>query len=565
MTAPMQKSFITLPSLLLAGACALLHGAALAGNASVPGTVTTPHPTLQNIAVEWDFSGDDNANAQVSVRYRVKGTSGWSKGMPLLRVQAGSAQGYSWRTRHSGSVLDLKSNTTYELRLSLDDPDGGSAKRTVTVTTRKVPSAWAGGTVRRATPSTLSSVINATKPGDVVELGAGSYSLIDWTADGTADRPVVLRAVAGAEVNGEIYMYKRRHVIIDGVTVNGRIRFNASNFVSIINCRVNAQANIGLGFGIVAFLQSEDAYIADNVVNGVTVWRESSFGESGDNVGEGIMIGGPGNVIMNNRVTGFRDNISLLDLDESANQYSIDILNNDVSEAGDDGIEADFCRHNCRVMRNRLTNVFVATSSQPSLGGPNYFIRNVIYNAVHVPFKLNNGSTGNFILHNTVVKNGDAYAVYSGEQINRLFSRNNLMIGGPGGTYNGYTSGTGRTLEMWDLVEARADMDFDALGSTLGSFSGHFGGTIFNSLAQFQNWTSEADAHEIGLGVFAKSIAYPASPTKAYAVPDLRLKAGGAAIDAGVALPNINTDYAGDAPDAGAYEYGKALPVYGPR
>jgi hypothetical protein len=565
MTAPMQKPFTPLPTLLLAGACALLQGAAVAGNASVPGTVSTPHPTLQNIAVEWAFSGDDNANAQVSVRYRVKGTDAWLQGLPLMRVQAGSAQGYSWRTRHSGSVFDVKSNTTYELRLSLDDPDGGSAQRSVTVTTRKRPKAAEGGTVRRATPSNLSSVINATKPGDVVELGNGSYSFIDWTADGTADRPVVLRAAAGAEVNGEIYMYKRRHVIIDGVTVNGRIRFNASNFVSIINSRINAQPGIGDGFGIVAYLQSEDAYIADNVVTGSTRWREPSFGESGDNVGDGIALGGPGHVVTHNRVSGFRDDISLLDLDESANQYSIDILNNDLSVAGDDGIEADFCRHNCRVMRNRLTNVFVGTSSQPSLGGPSYFIRNVMYNVVHVPFKLNNGSTGNYILHNTVVKNGDAYAVYSGEQINRLFSRNNLMIGGPGGTYNGYTSGSGRALEMWDLVEARADMDFDALGSTLAGFSGHFGGTAFNSLGQLQNWTTEADAREIDLNVFARSIAYPASPPNAYAVPDLRLKAGGRAIDAGVRLNNINAGVAGDAPDAGAYEYGKALPVYGPR
>ncbi len=554
---------LNLTAWALAGA--LLPAAVQAGNASVPGAVTTPHPTLQNVAVEWAFSGDDNANAQVSVQYRAKGGGSWSQALPLMRVQAGSAMGYSWRTRHSGSVFNLRSNTAYELRLSLDDPDGGSAQRSVTVTTRKLPKAAEGGNVRRATPSNIASVINATKPGDVVELGAGSYSFIDWTADGTADRPVVLRAAAGAEVNGEIYLYQRRHVIIDGVTVNGRIRFNASNFISIINSKINAQPNIGLGFGIVAYLQSEDAYIADNVVTGATVWREPSFGESGDNVGEGIALGGPGHVVMNNRVKGFRDNISLLDLDESANQYSIDILNNDVREAGDDGIEMDFCRHNCRVMRNRLTNVFVAASSQPSLGGPSYFIRNAIYNAVHVPFKLHNSSTGNVILHNTVVKNGDAYAVYAGEPVNRLFSRNNLMIGGPGGTYNGYTSGTGRTLEIWDLVEARADMNFDALGSTLGSFSGHFGGTDFNSLAQFQNWTSETDARQIGLGVFAKQIAYPASPTRAYAVPDLRLKAGGGAIDAGVALPNINAGFAGNAPDAGAYEYGRALPVYGPR
>ena len=43
-------------------------------------------------------------------------------------------------------------------------------------------------------------------------------------------------------------------------------------------------------------------------------------------------------------------------------------------------IEADFALHNCRIMRNRLTNCFVGISSQPGLGGPNYFLRNVMFN-----------------------------------------------------------------------------------------------------------------------------------------------------------------------------------------
>ncbi len=46
---------------------------------------------------------------------------------------------------------------------------------------------------------------------------------------------------------------------------------------------------------------------------------------------------------------------------------------------------------------------------------------------------------------------------------------------------------------------------------------------------------------------------------------DLRLKKGSAAVDAGVALPNITEGYTGRAPDLGAYEYGVPLPHYGPR
>ena len=46
---------------------------------------------------------------------------------------------------------------------------------------------------------------------------------------------------------------------------------------------------------------------------------------------------------------------------------------------------------------------------------------------------------------------------------------------------------------------------------------------------------------------------------------DLRLKRGSAAVDAGVALPNVADGYVGRAPDLGAYELGAPLPHYGPR
>jgi hypothetical protein len=46
---------------------------------------------------------------------------------------------------------------------------------------------------------------------------------------------------------------------------------------------------------------------------------------------------------------------------------------------------------------------------------------------------------------------------------------------------------------------------------------------------------------------------------------DFTLKAGSRAIDAGVVLPNANDGYSGRAPDLGAYERGRRMPVYGPR
>ena len=46
---------------------------------------------------------------------------------------------------------------------------------------------------------------------------------------------------------------------------------------------------------------------------------------------------------------------------------------------------------------------------------------------------------------------------------------------------------------------------------------------------------------------------------------DFRLKPGSAAVDRGMALPNLTDGFSGQAPDLGALELGQPLPTYGPR
>src|SRR5207245_2438928 len=58
----------------------------------------------------------------------------------------------------------------------------------------------------------------------------------------------------------------------------------------------------------------------------------------------------------------------------------------------------------------------------------------------------------------------------------------------------------------------------------------------------------------------------PSPPVNPVPAQTMTLKAGCNAIDAGAVLPNVNQDaFAGGGPDLGAYEYGQAPPVYGPR
>ena len=46
---------------------------------------------------------------------------------------------------------------------------------------------------------------------------------------------------------------------------------------------------------------------------------------------------------------------------------------------------------------------------------------------------------------------------------------------------------------------------------------------------------------------------------------DFRLRPGSAAVDRGVALPNVTDGFTGQAPDLGALEVGRPAPIYGPR
>ncbi len=527
-------------------------------DSTVPGAITAPNPTLRNLTLEWGIDGDGDLDGVVTVRYRAAGEESWRAGTPLVRIPAGSVEGFSWANRHSGSVFDVEPDTAYQVELYLSDPDGGCAVETVEVRTRAVPAPMPGAPVIAVDPDGFAAALAAAAPGDVLELADGTYPGFSFDTDGEPAAPIVIRGGAGAVIDGEISLIGRQYVHLVGVTVHGRVRLNATRGVAVIGATVETD-----GDGIVAGLRSEDDYIADNVVTGATVWAESSLGVDGDNIGEGILVTGPGHVIEHNRVRGFRDAISLLEDGEADDQWSIDIVENDVEVAGDDGVEADFCFHNCRIVRNRLTNVFIALSSQPGLGGPTWFVRNVAYNVILSVFKLQRGSVGDVLLHNTAVKNGDAFGIYTTDVFSRVIARNNLFLGGPGGDFGGWSSGSGRVIDL-DAADPSCDLDFDGYGSTLGTFEGRYGAVDFDSLEALRASTTEVHAIEIGAGDF-EQVTYPDAPFPERAIPDLSLAAGSAALDVGVAIPGINSGAIGDGPDLGALERGAEAPAYGPR
>ncbi len=119
------------------------------------GEFRAERPTLVSLGFEWRITGDDNRNARVDVRYRVKGANAWREGLPMLRLHGEQVLGgkprhgdphfydYVAPNMFAGSLLNLDPDTEYEARFTLVDPDGvaGQAEQTVTLRTPRRPAA----------------------------------------------------------------------------------------------------------------------------------------------------------------------------------------------------------------------------------------------------------------------------------------------------------------------------------------------------------------------------------------------------------------------------------------
>jgi len=504
---------------------------------TIPGQVIVLYPTFENLAVQWSIKGDDNLNGIVTVQFREKGKTVWKQGMPLFRVPAGHNLQFSWVNKHSGSIFGLDPDKEYEIKLSLNDPDGGSAERTVFSRTRKVPE----------TGSYC----------EIIDLHPGRYDTLR-TKSGTAEKPVVYTCSGGDALFTYIDLKNRKYVYINGLKVENLntegigIQLNGASDCMVRGCTINSV------YGIVAYKPgAENCYICDNILTGICEWTNKAMGAHGDNIGEGIEMTGPGNVICYNRVTGFRDNISTMEDQHVVNQTCIDIYNNDIYRAADDAIEADFCFSNCRIYNNRITNCFVGLSSQPGLGGPNYFFRNSMYNLTHGAFKLKRFSHGDVVMHNTVVKVGTGLG--GNDSMDYVWFRNNLAIGGPTGgvKWGDYGSGNPYAAEIIKPKD-HCSFDYDAVGVYEVPYIAKIGSLSFSDVEKH-------GIEGIKLDETFTDVPFPNPPVPERPVQDLRLAKGAKVIDKAVRINNINDNFNGPAPDIGAYEYGQDLPHYGPR
>ncbi|MBL7698939.1 MAG: CocE/NonD family hydrolase [Chitinophagaceae bacterium] len=518
-----------------------------AQKATVAGELTSPYPTLENLSLEWPITGDDNLNGSVKIEYREKGSSEWLEGMPLRRVPADSNKlstnlgrtppgywGFRWINKHAGSIFFLKPGACYEIKARLNDPDGGSVEKTIVACTRALPL--------------------VCKSDSIVNITPGEYDTLH-TVNGIENKRIVYRSPNGRAQFKHIDLRNRKWVTVEGLAVYNSdstgfgINLTGAENIVIQHCEIKST------YGVVAYLPGANScIISNNVVTGPYPWGEELMGAGGATNGEGIQMTGSGNIICYNTVSGFRDCISLMEDEHAANQSSIDIYNNEISNGLDDGIEADFCFSNCRIYKNRITNCFVGLSSQPSLGGPTYFIRNVMYNIIHSGFKLKRRSRGDVVLHNTLLKVGVGFG--GNDTMDHAYFRNNLAFGGPADFKVGHYGTGGAFAADMKSPGKYSDLDYDAVGIYQQPYKAVIGSKKF----------SEVEKHGLANVPFESTfnnVIFPLEFKKEFAPPDLTLKEGSMPIDAGQVIPNINNNFKDNAPDIGAYEYREPVPVYG--
>lgn len=516
-------------------------------------------PTLHTIGVSLPIlTGDEDFNAVVLVSYREAGGS-WKEALPLQRVRTDTLPRpvptpFPIAEQFAGSLFDLQPDTAYDVQLEIRDPDGGSVTKVGTVRTRGLPSEAPASPrmVPVDSDESLAAALSHAKPGDVVQLAAGTYAgPIRLAQSGTAANPIVLRGThrdgtfLEAPGSNQALVITGSHIVVEHLTIRRSawgMRITNTHDVVVRHTRItDVQYGIDATKGA-----NRNFYICDNVLKGNGVsWPDTSRRTWNF---EGIVVTGTGHVICHNTLSGFGDALGLSHQTEIPNR-AIDFFGNDVLWGGDDGIELDFSERNVRAFRNRFGNVSMGISFQPIWGGPVYAFRNVIYNTANAPYKLNQDPSGFHLFHNTAIRPGWAW-VQHGDYVSNFSFVNNLTVG------------TEHAVNMMPVIRA-ATIDYNGWAP-----DGEF--VLTDQWKGFAALQAESPYERHGVllqpPVFQDPVRIPPQFSVFMRPPaGVALHPKSNAVDAGLRLPNINEDYRGTAPDLGAMERGDPTPHYGVR
>ncbi|MFC2076930.1 hypothetical protein ACFLT7_07595, partial [candidate division KSB1 bacterium] len=277
--------------------------------------------------------------------------------------------------------------------------------------------------------------------------------------------------------------------------------------------------------------------------------------------------GGRGNSMVGNDIHGWFDCITAGAwgrLEECHINRDVEIMFNDLYNAGDDALEPEGCHINLRIHGNRIRNVLTAISLAPIGTGPAYITYNDCTYYLLL-YKMNVGGCWSggycYSYHNTgfpiVPDKGTGLSFSYGIPLKNKIFRNNIMATGQRLVRSG-PAGNSADYTCYFLTDDKDTVPFE------------WERQIYQTLAEFRQATGN-ESH--GMVADPRIVALPKRdgivfddyglfhldqnpPLENVDIGDLRLQAGSPCIDTGLLIRGINENFSGKAPDIGTYERG---------
>ena len=492
------------------------------------------------------------------VRFRQEGTSAWRDGYPLVHDPRDN--------EYRGSIVGLEPDTSYDVEIAL----GGKSHELVC---RTRSDSFPIGELTYLEGGSRSEPLMTTESGT-----PEGYHLITPAKDSRATIDVRNAANYTCVIDADYVIVRGvefRNAAVHALVVKSRRHDNV-----IEDCRFTFWGRVGGPRTYGNEGGTDSAIYAERGSGNLTIQRNliedprggSNDWDTGHPAGpQAITLSNSsgGNVIRYNEIRstedhGYNDAIgggSNYSFEGSPNRDS-DIHGNIIANVWDDAIESEGANMNVRIWNNYIEKTFQHIATACTSKGPLYIFRNVFGESrrthrdplggsmIKVGERDQFGGGRKFVFHNTAVQPRGAFHVFSGHVNPNTVTRNNIF------------DCPGRLTSSRE-VDIPCDFDYDLF---TGSDRGIAG-----------------ERHGIrGNPAFIKSYGlefYPSSTTtkiqwgkvpvrqgdKKVTLTDPVTTVPNPVIDSGVRLANFNDDYAGKAPDLGAFEVGRPPIRFGRR
>ena len=548
-------------------------------------TAVSVTPSFETTGVIITLDEDPSGAGTIVADYRQKDETTFRRAHPFVRYDA----------RHMAtSLFYLKPGTDYVVRVN----DNGN-EQLIDFATRpdfKLPAPLR--TVNVSSRQKLIEALDSAIPGDEIVLAPGNYQGgITVENSGTQEHPIVIRGdIPASELSRTIEDRTGLPVISGGGEHGIRTDSGLVHDVVFEHLRIEKNGFAGVRLALCKRCVVQHCQIYDNGEGSDPSWTMNIFIErggeqAGDNIiqynhiadlehpdfevgyggGEGITYygikndhtPGAGTVIRGNHVQHVVDGIvpcpdegdtagvseDNLDVLSAWFTHDVDVYDNIIDHARDDGIEADGVCVNARIFRNWIDTTNNPTSISPSLPGPYFWVRNTMNIYAEGGIKLNTGDGRGtirniFFYHNTFYKTDElsdsqsygAINLWDGTPSKDVFMKNNIFV-----TF-------ARLINIQPAWTHKPEMDYNLWHSPLGAdgvLFRHDGAESYN----WEEWKVATGNEEHG--IFSDPI-LDAS---------LRLSQGSPAIDMALSIEGINDAFVGDGPDMGAFEYGASSDI----